>query len=66
MVKIVFFGYGNSCNILFLKISIENRIKIIQIHHKNGGSVKTAYHKIWDIFGRYNRPSEIAINKFSI
>lgn len=42
-------------------ISLENRIKIIQIHYENGRSVKTTFRKIIDIFGRYNRPSEPAI-----
>ena len=42
-------------------IAIENCIKIIKIYYENGGSVKTTYRKISDIFGRYNRPCETVI-----
>ena len=42
-------------------ISIEKRIKIIKIYYENGGSVKTIHRKISNVFGRYNRLSETAI-----
>ena len=40
---------------------IENRIKIIKIDYKNGGSVGSLYRKISDIFGHCNRPSATVI-----
>ena len=42
-------------------ISIENRIKIVEIYYENGRCVENTFHKIPNIFGRYDRPSEHAI-----
>ena len=47
--------------IIMSSISIGNGIKIIKIHHENGGSVKTTNRKILDIFGPYNRLFETNI-----
>ena len=47
-------------NIMTLN-SIENHIKIIEIHNETSRSVKTTYRRISDIFSSYNRYSETAI-----
>lgn len=43
--------------------SIEDRIKVIQEHYKNGQKIKKTFRALLDYFGRHGRPNETTIGR---
>lgn len=45
------------------RLSIEERVKVIEAYYENGRSNKSAFRALRDFFGPHNRPTESAIGK---
>lgn len=43
------------------KLTIEQRVKVIEAIYENGRSNRNEFHALRDIFGQHNRPTESAI-----
>ena len=43
--------------------SIEDRIKVIQEHYKNGQKIKNTFRALRDYFGQHKRPNETTIGR---
>lgn len=43
--------------------SVQDRIKVIQEHYKNGSKIKNTFRALRDHFGRHNRPNETTIGR---
>lgn len=42
---------------------MEDRIKVIQEHYKNGAKIKNTFRALREYFGRNNRPNETTIGR---
>lgn len=45
------------------RLTIEQRVKVIEAYYENGRSNKNAFRALRDFFGQHNRPTESAIGK---
>ena len=45
------------------RLTIEQRVKVIEAYYENGRSNRNAFRALRDFFGQHNRPTESAIGK---